>query len=69
MASLRILTISAGVANFGSTFACAQVKPRSVHSDVVCVMPRSFIRANISFTASSWMITALFGTNVPTPMA
>jgi hypothetical protein len=28
--------ISAGVATFGSTLTCEQVKPRSVHSDVVC---------------------------------
>ena len=43
IASARIFAISAGVATFGSTLACEQVKPRSVHSDVVCVMPRSFI--------------------------
>ena len=61
--------ISAGVATFGSTLAWEQVKPRSVHSEVVCVMPRSFITRAISATASSWMMTALFGTNVPTPMA
>jgi hypothetical protein len=29
------------------------VKPRSVHSDVVCLMPRSFIILAISATASS----------------
>jgi hypothetical protein len=40
-------------ATIGSTFAWAHVKPRSVHSDVVCLMPRSFIILAISATASS----------------
>jgi hypothetical protein len=61
--------ISAGVATFGSTFTWEQVKPRSVHSEVVCTMPRAYITPAISATASSWMMTALLGTNVPTPMA
>ena len=39
----RIRAISAGVATLGSTLAWAHVNPRSVHSDVVCVMPFSFI--------------------------
>src|SRR3954470_3487798 len=65
----RIRWISAGVATFGSTLAWAQVKPRSVHSDVVCLMPRSCISFIMSVTASSCMMTALFGTKVPTPIA
>src|SRR6188474_32895 len=53
VANLRARWISAGVATFGSTLACEQVNPRSVHSDVPCTMPRSFMYFAISATASS----------------
>ena len=52
-----------------ATLACAHVKPLSVHSEVVCLMSFAFISRAMSATASSWMMTALLGTNVPTPIA
>ena len=44
-----IFAISAGVAVLGSTLAPEQVNPRNVHSEVVCLMPLSFITPLISF--------------------
>src|SRR5579872_3459729 len=66
---LRILAISAGVAVLGSTLAPEQVNPRKVHSEVVCLIPRFCMAPVISVTTSECMITALFGTKVPTPIA
>ena len=64
-----IFAISAGVAVFGSTLAVEQVNPRRVHSEVMCLMPLSCIAFAINFTTSGCMMTALLGTNVPTPIA
>ena len=59
--------ISAGLAPVGST--SPHVKPLKVHSEVVCLIPFSFIRrVNIS-TALSMKTIALLGRKVPIPIA
>jgi hypothetical protein len=61
-----IRAISAGVATLGSTSAWAHVNPLNV-PPVVWVMPLSFEPGHQDDRVSC--MTALLGTNVPTPIA
>jgi len=57
---LAIIGASRRGGTFGSTLAWAHVKPRNVHSDVVCTMP-SLSSGASSVRGVSWKIVALFG--------